>query len=115
VLENTSATPQVRWTSDASNYAEWYVDAIGDLFLNLNQGGNSNGGKNFSILNQNLKICTGGSFGSNTCPMTGYTISGTGNLVVAGQVAASDYQRICPDGYIWVPGSAKYGTMPGFA
>jgi len=114
VLENTSATPQIRWTSDTYNYAEWYVNAGGDLFLNLNENGSVSGGQNFTLLDQNLKVCTGGTFGSNTCPTSGFNINGTGNLVVEGQVAADDYQKICPTGYIWVPGSAKYGTLPGF-
>ena len=25
-----------------------------------------------------------------------------------------EYTRTCPSGYIWVPGSAKFGTLPGF-
>jgi len=110
VTETTSATPQIRLTSDSSNYAEMYVDSVGGLFLDTT----GSSATNISILDQNLKVCTGGSFGANTCPTTGFNITGTGNLVVAGQVAATDYQRICPTGYIWVPGSAKYGTMPGF-
>jgi len=110
ITETTSATPQLRLTSDSSNYAEMYVDSVGGLFLDTT----GSSATNISILDQNLKVCTGGSFGASTCPTTGFNITGTGNLVVAGQVAATDYQRICPTGYIWVPGSAKYGTMPGF-
>jgi len=108
ITETTSATPQLRLSYNGSNYAEMAVNNIGDLFLDTT----GISATNISILDQNLKICAGGTFGSNTCPTDGFNINGTGNLVVAGQVAAIDYQRICPNGYIWVPGSAKYGTMP---
>ena len=87
-----------------------YVDNVGGLFLDTA----GSGATNISILDQNLKVCTGGSFGSNTCPASGFSVAGTGNLIVANQVVATDYQRICPNNYVWVPGSAKYGTMPGF-
>lgn len=32
----------------------------------------------------------------------------------SGDVTANSYQRSCPQGYIWVPGMAKFGTLPGF-
>ena len=114
ITETTSATPQLKLTYDSNNFGEMYVNSVGDMFVNLNQGGSVSGGQNMTLLNQNLKVCTGGTFGSNTCPTTGFNIAGTGNLVVANQVAAADYQKICATGYVWVPGSAKYGTMPGF-
>jgi formylglycine-generating enzyme required for sulfatase activity len=31
-----------------------------------------------------------------------------------GKVVAAAFESYCPAGYAWVPGSAKYGTMPGF-
>ena len=37
-----------------------------------------------------------------------------GNLTTTGTVTAQSYNQSCPAGYIWVPGSAKYGTLPGF-
>ena len=38
-----------------------------------------------------------------------------GNLVVGNNIEiGGDYTRTCPTGYIWVPGSAKFGTLPGF-
>jgi len=110
IIETTSATPQIRLSYDGSNYGEMYVDSIGNLFMDAT----GSTAQNISIMDQNLKVCVGGSFGSNTCPTSGFNITGTGNLVVANEIAATDYQRICPTGYIWVPGSAKYGTMPGF-
>ena len=110
IIETTSATPQMRLSYDGSNYAEMAVNSVGNLFLDAT-GSTATA---ISIMDQNLKVCTGGSFGSDNCPASGYNITGTGNLVVASQVVATSYQQICPTGYIWVPGSAKYGTLPGF-
>ncbi|HOI97236.1 MAG TPA: hypothetical protein PLA19_01905, partial [Candidatus Pacearchaeota archaeon] len=110
VLENTGAAPQMKIISDSSNYAEFYIDATGDLNLKLA----GSGGDDFTLLDENMRICAGGDFGSVSCPISGYSVSAAGNLVVENKVVATDFERICPDGYIWVPGSAKYGTMPGF-
>ena len=96
--------------SDASNYSEFYVDATGDLSLKLT----GSGGDDLILLDENLKICTGGDFGSVSCPTAGFTISGTGNLIVENKVIADKFEQICPTGYVWVPGSAKHGTLPGF-
>ncbi|MCL5667149.1 MAG: hypothetical protein M1383_05270 [Patescibacteria group bacterium] len=35
-------------------------------------------------------------------------------LDVNGIARADSFEQNCPAGYIWVPGSAKYGTLPGF-
>jgi len=37
-----------------------------------------------------------------------------GNLGVEGKVVAGAFEGYCPDGFVWAPGSAKYGTLPGF-
>ena len=37
-----------------------------------------------------------------------------GDLGVEGKVVAGAFEHYCPDGFVWVPGSAKYGTLPGF-
>ncbi|MFA4834123.1 MAG: hypothetical protein WC619_04750, partial [Patescibacteria group bacterium] len=37
-----------------------------------------------------------------------------GDIGVEGKVVAGAFEGYCEDGFIWVPGSAKYGTMPGF-
>jgi len=58
-------------------------------------------------------------------PLAGGTMSGdislgTHNLttttgdITADTVTANSYQGSCPTGYVWVPGIAKYGTLPGF-
>ncbi|UMX47940.1 MAG: NYN domain-containing protein [Candidatus Nealsonbacteria bacterium DGGOD1a] len=110
VLENTSAIPQMKIVSDGSNYAEFYVDATGDLNLKLT----GSGGDDLTLLNENMRVCAGGDLGSVSCPSTGFSISGTGNLIVENKVVADKFEQICPAGYVWAPGSAKYGTLPGF-
>ena len=37
-----------------------------------------------------------------------------GDMGVEGKVVAGAFENYCDDGFIWVEGSAKYGTMPGF-
>jgi hypothetical protein len=85
VLENTSAIPQMKIISDSSNYAEAYVDATGDMSMLFTGAGVADG--DLILPNSNLKICSGGTFGSNSCPT--WTVAGTGNLVVEGDVYAS--------------------------
>ena len=42
-------------------------------------------------------------------------LSGNGNLTVENDIfIQGNYQRICPTNYVWVTGSAKFGTLPGF-
>jgi formylglycine-generating enzyme required for sulfatase activity len=36
------------------------------------------------------------------------------DLGVEGKVVAGAFEGYCDDGFVWVPGSAKYGTLPGF-
>ncbi|MCK4891248.1 MAG: right-handed parallel beta-helix repeat-containing protein, partial [Candidatus Pacebacteria bacterium] len=101
VLDADSGNPQMRLAqSDNTDYADFEVDATGDLTITMS-------GDDL-IIDDNLKVCSG------ACPTTGYSITGAGNLVVENKVVADSFERICADGYIWVPGSAKFGTMPGF-
>ncbi|MDF1498684.1 MAG: hypothetical protein P1P85_05045 [Patescibacteria group bacterium] len=99
-----TGNPQLRLTqSNNTNYADFEVDANGDLTITT-----AGSGTDIIVYDDNLQVCASG------CPTTGYTISGTGNLLVENKVVADSFERICADGYIWVPGSAKFGTMPGF-
>jgi hypothetical protein len=58
-----------------------------------------------------LLVCSGGACGANLENAVDETM---GDLGVEGKVVAGAFEGYCPDGYIWVPGSAKYGSMPGF-
>lgn len=37
-----------------------------------------------------------------------------GDVGIEGKVVAGAFEGYCPEGMIWINGSAKYGTMPGF-
>jgi hypothetical protein len=37
-----------------------------------------------------------------------------GDIGAEGKMVAASFQSYCEQGFIWAPGSAKYGTMPGF-
>lgn len=99
---HTSAEAQQRLSYDATRYAEFYVDASGDLTLSATGGF-------VRLPDYNLSICSGGA-----CPSLGISISGTGNLQVENRLIVGSIEQTCPTGYVWVPGSAKYGTLPGF-
>jgi YVTN family beta-propeller protein len=58
-----------------------------------------------------ILVCSGG-----VCPSgLDDTVDSTlGDVGVEGKVVAGAYESYCADGFVWVPGSSKYGTMPGF-
>ena len=99
---DTAATAQQRIAYDATTFAEFQVDATGDLIFSASGG-------NGWWLDENVNICAGGA-----CPGLPADIGSTGNLAVENTVIAGDLREHCPAGYVWVPGSAKYGTLPGF-
>jgi formylglycine-generating enzyme required for sulfatase activity len=112
VAENTSASPQIRIINTSSYYAEMFVDSVGDLSIHAT-------GTDVMLLDDNLKVCSSGSFGSVSCPTL--SLSSTGNLVVENDVYVDDsgtshgeYKKICPTGYVWIPGNSEFGTEPGF-
>jgi formylglycine-generating enzyme required for sulfatase activity len=99
---NTVANAQQRISYDATNFAELYVDATGDLTL-------SSSGGDLQLLNENFSICAGGA-----CPTKSSRITSSGNMLVENTVVANRFEEQCPSGYLWVQGSAKHGTLPGF-
>jgi len=58
-----------------------------------------------------ILVCSGG-----VCPagLDNSVDSTLGDVGVEGKVVAGAYESYCADGFAWVPGSSKYGTMPGF-
>ncbi len=58
-----------------------------------------------------LMVCSGGACGSTLDNAVDETM---GDIGVEGKVVAGAFEGYCEDGYAWVPGSAKYGTLPGF-
>ncbi|HBB56589.1 TPA: hypothetical protein DCZ57_00960 [Patescibacteria group bacterium] len=85
-----------------TNYTQLTVDASGNLTFTPS-------GSTITIPDDNLKVCAG-----DACQTTALN-SGNGNLTVENNIEiGGSYNRTCATGYIWVPGSAKFGTLPGF-
>ena len=107
-----TGNPQLRLTqTDDTNYADFEVGATGNLTVTLIAADDQ------LILTGDLlvqgggaEICAGG------CPTTTtYNPDTTiGDLGVEGAVVAGEYRTHCAEGYVWVPGNAQFGTMPGF-
>lgn len=58
-----------------------------------------------------LMVCSGAGCGT----ALDEAVDGTmGDMGVEGKVVAGAFESVCDEGFVWVPGSAKYGTMPGF-
>jgi len=58
-----------------------------------------------------IMACSGESCGTTLDEAVDETM---GDLGVEGKVVAGSFEGYCADGFVWVPGSAKYGTLPGF-
>jgi hypothetical protein len=99
-LTGTVSSPQFALAYDATRYAQLQTDASGDLSV-FSSGGNTR------LPDNNLFVCAGGA-----CPTL--SLTGTGNLTVENKLTAGSLEQFCPTGYVWVPGSAKSGTLPGF-
>lgn len=102
---NTAANAQQRISYDATRYAEFYVDASGDLNLFAT-------GKNIRAGDANFYLCDGGA--CPTTPVQGYpsSFSTNGNLVAGGTVYAGGFgPATCPSGMIPVPASPADGTQ----
>jgi len=63
------------------------------------------------LVDGRIMVCSGGACGANLDNAVDETM---GDMGVEGKVVAGAFESYCEDGYIWVPGSSKYGTMPGF-
>ncbi len=103
---NTAANAQQRISYDTTRYAEFYVDASGDLLFTAT-------GKNLRALDANFYLCDGGA--CPTTPVQGYpAFTSQGNLVAGGTVYAAGFAPVtCPSGMIPVPPSPQDG-MQGF-
>ncbi|MCK5211585.1 hypothetical protein KAJ89_02690, partial [Candidatus Parcubacteria bacterium] len=58
-----------------------------------------------------LLVCSGGACGSALDDAVDETM---GDMGIEGKVVAGAFEGYCAVGYMWVPGSSKYGTLPGF-
>ncbi|KKQ53758.1 MAG: hypothetical protein US83_C0009G0042, partial [Candidatus Falkowbacteria bacterium GW2011_GWC2_38_22] len=58
-----------------------------------------------------IMVCSGGACGNALDSAVDETL---GDMGVEGTLVAGAFAGYCAEGYVWIPGSAKYGTMPGF-
>ncbi|MDP2708481.1 MAG: tail fiber domain-containing protein [bacterium] len=63
------------------------------------------------LVDGRIMLCTGGQCSNTLDSAVDETMA---DLGVEGKVVAGAFEGYCGEGYSWVPGSAKYGTMPGF-
>ncbi|MDP2736575.1 MAG: hypothetical protein Q8O59_02180, partial [bacterium] len=63
------------------------------------------------LVDGRIMLCSGG-FCSDT--LDNAVDETRADLGVEGKVVAGAFEGYCEDGYVWAPGSAKYGTLPGF-
>jgi hypothetical protein len=78
--------------------------------LNINQSGKVTIVGTLLVDGRTL-VCSGGACDASLDNSVDET---RGDLGVEGKVVAGVFESYCPENYVWVPGSAKYGTMPGF-
>lgn len=101
-VQSMNSTPQMILSYDNIRTTTFQTDAVGNMTI-ITSGGSV-------FLNQNnFFVCV-----SSACPSSGYSMTSAGNLLIEKKVIAEKFEQICPTGYIWTPGSAKYGTLPGF-
>lgn len=63
------------------------------------------------LVDGRIMLCSGGSCSDALDAAVDETMA---DLGVEGKVVAGAFEGWCEDGYSWAPGSAKYGTLPGF-
>jgi len=82
----------------------------GVSIVNIAQGGEVAVVGEMSI-DGRLMVCSGAGCGQALDLAVDETL---GDMGVEGTVVAGAFAGYCEQGYIWVTGSSKYGTMPGF-
>jgi len=63
------------------------------------------------LVDGRIMLCTGGQCSNTLDSAVDETMA---DLGVEGKVVAGAFEGYCDAGYVWAPGSAKYGTLPGF-
>jgi hypothetical protein len=63
------------------------------------------------LVDGRIMLCTGGNCSNALDSAVDETMA---DLGVEGKVVAGAFEGYCDAGFVWVPGSAKYGTLPGF-
>jgi hypothetical protein len=63
------------------------------------------------LVDGRIMLCAGGNCSNALDSAVDETMA---DLGVEGKVVAGAFEGYCDDGFVWTPGSAKYGTLPGF-
>ncbi|MDO8482477.1 MAG: hypothetical protein Q7S86_01500, partial [bacterium] len=96
-----SSGAQMTISQADTNYTQLTVDSLGNLTITPS-------GDTITIPDDNFKVCAAGN-----CQTASFT--GNGNVLIENNIEIGGvYTRTCDAGYIWVPGSARQGTLPGF-
>ncbi len=133
ISTSTEATSTENIISDEPSVAIVEIDAISDeiaAFV-VNQEGEGDiadfRSKDVSVVNientgkvtivgnmlvdGRIMVCSGGVCGNDLDSAVDETM---GDIGVEGKVVAGAFEQVCEEGYIWVEGNSKYGTLPGF-
>ncbi|MFA6454341.1 MAG: peptidase G2 autoproteolytic cleavage domain-containing protein [Patescibacteria group bacterium] len=63
------------------------------------------------LVDGRIMLCTGGNCSDILDSAVDETMA---DLGVEGKVVAGAFEGYCDEGFVWIPGSAEYGTLPGF-
>ena len=63
------------------------------------------------LIDGRIMVCSGGVCGDYLEETVDETM---GDVGIEGRVVAGSFESYCDDGFVWVAGNSKYGTMPGF-
>jgi hypothetical protein len=63
------------------------------------------------LVDGRIMVCSGGVCGETLDSLVDETM---GDMGIEGKVVAGAFEGYCEDGFVWVPGSSKYGTGSGF-
>jgi hypothetical protein len=63
------------------------------------------------LVDGRIMVCSGGVCGETLDGLVDETM---GDMGIEGKVVAGAFEGYCEDGFVWVPGSSKYGTGSGF-
>ncbi|MDD5031578.1 MAG: hypothetical protein PHR36_00855 [Patescibacteria group bacterium] len=105
---STETTAFVINQSGSGDIADFQANEVSVLNIN-NSGKVSIVGT--LLVDGRIMACAGGACGSALEEAVDET---AGDIGVEGKVVAGAFEGYCEDGFVWAPGSAKYGTLPGF-
>ena len=94
--------------SGSGDIADFQVNGVS--IMNITQNGQVKV-MGSMLVDGRIMLCSGGYCSNALDSAVDETMA---DLGVEGKVVAGAFEGYCEDGFVWVPGSAKYGTLPGF-